>query len=54
MKRALLAAAFAALLATISHAEEASRQMCPSGYSLIGELCISDTTGDVVLPDKPR
>ncbi len=54
MKRAILAVAFAVLAGTILHAKDASRHICPSGYSPIGEVCISDTTGDIVLPDKVK
>jgi hypothetical protein len=29
-------------------------QICPAGYSLVGEVCINDKTGDMVLPAKPK
>jgi hypothetical protein len=35
---------------TLALTQQASRLICPSGYSLIGEFCISDKTGDIVLP----
>ena len=31
-------------------AKEVPKQVCPSSYSLIGEVCISDVDGDVVRP----
>ena len=31
-------------------AEAAPNAACPSGYSLVVDMCISDTTGDVVIP----
>ncbi len=34
----------------VVRAEQARKETCPSGYSLIGEVCISDSDGDVVLP----
>jgi hypothetical protein len=30
--------------------QQISYLICPSGYSLIGEFCISDKIGDIVLP----
>jgi hypothetical protein len=33
-----------------ARAQDAGRQTCPSGYTLIAEVCVSDATGDVVLP----
>ena len=53
-KLAVLASAVLLLTATNLYAKQAARQACPSGYSLIGEVCISDATGDVVLPDQSR
>lgn len=51
---AVLAAAVLLLTATSLYAKQeakqAARQSCPSGYSLVVEVCISNTTGDVVLP----
>jgi hypothetical protein len=35
-------------------AQQTTRQFCPAGYSLIGDVCISDKTGDVVLPNKKQ
>ncbi len=31
-------------------AKKAHAQACPRGWSLIGEVCINDRTGDVALP----
>jgi hypothetical protein len=33
-----------------AYAQDSGQQICPSGYSLIAEVCVSDTTGDVVFP----
>jgi hypothetical protein len=33
---------------------QGSQLVCPSGYSLVGEICISDTTGDIVNPITRR
>jgi hypothetical protein len=30
--------------------QQVSHLICPSGYSLIDKFCISDKTGDIVLP----
>jgi hypothetical protein len=30
--------------------QQISHLICPSGYSLFGEFCISDKIGDIVLP----
>jgi hypothetical protein len=51
-KLLLITATAATILASPSLAltQQASRLICPSGYSLIGEFCISDKTGDIVLP----
>ena len=54
MKRAITAAALIVLAVAVFHTKTASRQLCPSGYSLIDKVCISDTTGDVVLPTTPN
>jgi hypothetical protein len=33
-----------------AHAQDSAQQICPTGYDLVVEVCISRTTGDVVLP----
>jgi hypothetical protein len=35
-------------------AQQTPQQLCPAGYSLIGAVCISDKTGDVVVPSKEK
>ncbi len=35
---------------TLALTQQGSHLACPSGYSLIGEICISDKNGDIVLP----
>ena len=35
-------------------AKEAPKLVCPSGNSLIGEVCISNRTGDVEMAEKKR
>jgi hypothetical protein len=37
-----------------ARAQQAASQLCPAGYSLIGKICISDTSGDIVLPQKNK
>ena len=54
MKQTSVAIAFAVFVGAIIHAKETSKWICPAGYSLIGELCISDTTGDIVLPTTSK
>lgn len=53
MKFALAAGAllFAAMTyaAPPAHAKKAVRARCPSHWSLIGDVCISDRTGDVMM-----
>ena len=44
---------FVAMLATSPPAlakKKPKADVCPSRYSLVGEICISSRTGDVVLP----
>jgi hypothetical protein len=52
VKLLLIAATAAMILASPASAltQQVSRLICPSGYSLIGEFCISEKTGDIVLP----
>jgi hypothetical protein len=33
-----------------AHAQDSGPQICPPGYAPVAEVCISDATGDVVLP----
>jgi hypothetical protein len=51
-KFALIVAVATVILAspTLALTQQVSHLACPSGYSLIGEFCISDNTGDIVLP----
>jgi hypothetical protein len=35
-------------------AQDSGQQTCPSGYSLIAGVCVSDATGDVVLPREKK
>lgn len=37
-----------------ARAQDLGQQTCPSGYTLIAEACVSDTTGDVVLPREKK
>jgi hypothetical protein len=37
-----------------ARAQQGASQVCPAGYSLIGKICISDTSGDIVFPQKNR
>jgi hypothetical protein len=48
----LLAATAAVILASpaLALTQQVSHLICPSGYSLIDEFCISEKTGDIVLP----
>jgi hypothetical protein len=54
MKRALMAVTFVLLTGAVLHAKEASRQVCPPGFSLVGDVCISDNTGDITLPETSK
>jgi hypothetical protein len=51
-KLALIVAIATVILAspTLALTQQVTHLICPSGYSLIGEFCISDKTGDIVLP----
>jgi len=40
--------------AVSARAQQTPQQLCPPGYSRIGEVCISDKTGDIVLPRKEK
>jgi hypothetical protein len=31
------------------HAQDTAQQACPAGYALIEQICVSSTTGDVVV-----
>ena len=42
--------AIASSAAASALAETAPNAACPSGYNLVVDMCISDTTGDVVIP----
>jgi hypothetical protein len=48
----VLIAAIAAVISSpaLAVTQQVSHLICPSGYSLIGEFCISDKIGDIVLP----
>jgi hypothetical protein len=35
-------------------AEDSTKQICPPGYAPVAEVCISETTGDVVLPNDKK
>ena len=35
-----------------ARAQQTASQLCPPGYSLIGKICINDTSGDIVLPQN--
>jgi hypothetical protein len=59
MKKTITTIATVGLLATLTCAtpalaQQASHLICPSGFSLIGEFCISDKTGDIVLPSTDK
>src|SRR5580704_13669189 len=51
-KLVLISAIAAVILASpaLALTQQVSHLICPSGYSLIGEYCISDKIGDIVLP----
>jgi hypothetical protein len=51
-KLLLIAATAAVILASpaLALTQQVSHLICPSGYSLIDEFCISEKTGDIVLP----
>jgi hypothetical protein len=51
-KLLLIAATTAVILASpaLALTQQVSHLICPSGYSLIDEFCISEKTGDIVLP----
>jgi hypothetical protein len=36
------------------HAQDSGKQICPPGYAAVAEVCISETTGDVVLPSDKK
>jgi hypothetical protein len=44
-----LALALALASAEAATREAAARPICPTGYALLGKICISDS-GDIVLP----
>lgn len=46
--------AFAIASTATIHGAIAARVSCPKGYSLLGEICLSDATGDIVLPINAR
>jgi hypothetical protein len=50
----LFASTLAFSTAAQTHAQGMGQLSCPQGYSLIGEVCISDTTGDTVNAIKHR
>jgi hypothetical protein len=35
---------------TSSQSRNQPQRVCPSGYSMLGEVCIDGKTGDIVLP----
>jgi hypothetical protein len=37
-----------------AHAQDSVQQICPPGYTLIAEVCIDETTGDVILPKEKK
>ena len=37
-----------------AHAQDSAQQICLPGYDLVAEVCISKTTGDVVLPSDKK
>jgi hypothetical protein len=51
-KLLLVAATAAVILAppALALTRQVTHLICPSGYSLINEFCISEKTGDIVLP----
>lgn len=39
-------------LAILDAVHAHAREACPAGYRLVEKICVSSTTGDIVLPDK--
>lgn len=37
-----------------SQSPDPPRQVCPIGYSVLGEICVDEKTGDIVLPIVPN
>jgi hypothetical protein len=37
-----------------AHAQDSGQKICPPGYAPVGEVCVSETTGDVVLPSDKK
>lgn len=37
-----------------SQSQSPPQRVCPSGYSMLGEICIDGKTGDIVLPIDPK
>lgn len=56
--RSILAATIGlSVLAFVSAAsarENAARLGCPSGYAVLGAICISASSGDIVLPTSKK
>jgi len=50
----LFAAALPIFALAPAHAQDSRQQICPPGYSPVAEVCISDTTGDVVMPSDKK
>lgn len=47
-------AAWHAVPSASAQSQERAALQCPTGYALIGTLCINDATGDVIEPSLDR
>ena len=51
MQRFALALLAVGLVSMTALAQSSAKTHCPAGYDLVGAVCQSGSTGDVVLPD---
>jgi hypothetical protein len=54
IKAISISVALISLACATSTLAQQSPKVCPSGYSVVGEVCINDKTGDIVLPVNPK
>jgi len=50
----LAAVSLAMASATPSYSKDVIRAICPNGYALLGEICVSQVSGDIVLPTRKK
>ena len=54
MKAATIFSLLAMVGAAPSYSKDATRLVCPKGYSSLGEICFGKVSGDIVLPTRKK